>query len=376
MAASWLQWAMRSSEMNVSGPPRRGAAAVERRHTWQFGRPPACWLATTMHRGFRQGPTIMGDIFISYRRSDSNHVAGRLYDRLARHFGENVVFKDVDNIPYGTDFRGAVLEAITRSQVVLAVIGDEWLDAVNAVGKRRLDDPSDYVRMEIEASLERPITVIPLLVGESPMPRPQDLPPTLQRLSFKNGMTIRPDPGFHRDVDRLIESLERLGLQANDDEARKKGGRVVQNPSHASAEAVPAEITTQTSQTVDIFELAKQTRERVETAHREARRLADVEHNFGESVAVLDKLPERLRDAAFYTSLVDRRDRVSSLDHHVREAVQYKELAGLRSKVDELFQLVPHREDLCRLREILAPGRGSFATSGSTRRSPSCCPPG
>jgi tetratricopeptide (TPR) repeat protein len=295
----------------------------------------------------------MGDIFISYRRSDSNHVTGRVYDRLARHFGENVVFKDVDNIPYGTDFRGAVLEAITRSQVVLAVIGNEWLAAVGANGGRRLDAPGDFVRLEIEAALERPIAVIPLLVGESPMPGPQELPPTLQKLSFKNGMTIRPDPDFHRDVDRLIQSLERLGLKANQNDARMTPGRNVQIPSHPSTEGAPTQTTSKISGTVDVFELAKQTRERVEAAHREARRLADVEQNFGESVEVLDKLPERLRDAAYYSSLVERRDRVTKLDHDVREAVMYRELTDLRPKVDELLRLVPHRDDLRRLFDVL-----------------------
>ena len=89
-------------------------------------------------------------IFISYRRVDTPHVAGRLFDRLEARFGTGNVFMDVDSIPLGVDFRAHLDEAVGRCDVLLAVIGDSWLESRD--GERRLDDASDFVRIEIESA--------------------------------------------------------------------------------------------------------------------------------------------------------------------------------------------------------------------------------
>lgn len=148
-------------------------------------------------------------IFISYRRSDSADISGRIYDRLIPKFGREAVFKDVDSIPLGLDFKEYLDKQVGECNVLLAVIGDRWLEAKDASGKSRLDDPSDFVRIEIESALARGIPVIPLLVREAKMPREDQLPPGLQKLVYRNGIPIRPDPDFHRDMDRLISALEK-----------------------------------------------------------------------------------------------------------------------------------------------------------------------
>ena len=121
----------------------------------------------------------MQRIFISYRRSDSADITGRIYDRLASQFGKPVVFKDVDSIPLGADFRKHLSEAVGSAGVVLVILGEHWLDARDESGRRRLDSANDLVRIEIEAALARGIPVIPILVGNSRMPSEGDLPPSL-----------------------------------------------------------------------------------------------------------------------------------------------------------------------------------------------------
>lgn len=149
-------------------------------------------------------------IFISYRRYDSADAAGRIFDRLAAQFGDQHVFKDVDDIPLGKDFRRVIGDAVGQCQILLAVIGRDWLTVTNEHGQRRIDDPADFVRIEIESALQRGIPVIPLLVRGVSIPREEDLPDSLKELVYRSGIEIRPDPDFHRDMDRLIRALERL----------------------------------------------------------------------------------------------------------------------------------------------------------------------
>jgi hypothetical protein len=148
-------------------------------------------------------------IFISYRRSDSADVSGRIYDRLISRFGKDLIFKDVDSIPLGLDFKEYLNKKVGECTVLLAILGNGWLEVVDPAGKRRLEDPADFVRIEIEAALERDIPVIPLLVQGAGMPREEALPAGLRKLAYRNGIPIRSDPDFHRDMDRLILALEK-----------------------------------------------------------------------------------------------------------------------------------------------------------------------
>lgn len=149
-------------------------------------------------------------IFISYRRSDSNDVAGRIYDRLVAHFGAAAVFKDVHSIPYGVDFPTYIQQELAQCKVLLAVIGPTWL-TVERDGRRRLEHPADWVRVEIQAALENDsITVIPLLVGGGDRLISAQLPNGLKPLANLNSAQARPDPDFHIDMNRLVRRLEGL----------------------------------------------------------------------------------------------------------------------------------------------------------------------
>ena len=146
-------------------------------------------------------------IFVCYRREDAAHQAGRLFDHLVVRFGKGNVFKDVDSMPLGEDFRRVLGERVGECDVLLALVGDNWLTIAHPAGGRRLDDPTDFVRIEIETALGRDIPVIPLLVGQAPVPPAESLPPSLQGLAYRHGMPIRPDPDFRRDIERLVAGL-------------------------------------------------------------------------------------------------------------------------------------------------------------------------
>jgi len=152
----------------------------------------------------------MQNIFISYRRDDASDVTGRIADVLKRKFGEDVLFKDVDSIPPGADFRRVIADAVGRCDVLLAIIGDDWLDAREEAGGRRIDDPNDFVHIEIRAALERDISVIPVLVERTNMPQDKDLPEPLRPLVFRNAISVRADPDFHNDMERLCRALSSL----------------------------------------------------------------------------------------------------------------------------------------------------------------------
>lgn len=145
-------------------------------------------------------------IFVSYRREDSADVTGRLCDALEREFGAENIFRDVDSIPLGVDFREHLGAAVQRCRVLLAVIGRNWTGSVEG-GKSRIDDPADFVRVEVESAIARGVPVIPLLVGQATMPKADALPAALAPLAYRNGMSLRPDPDFRNDVARLCRDL-------------------------------------------------------------------------------------------------------------------------------------------------------------------------
>ncbi len=150
----------------------------------------------------------MPRIFISYRRSDSAAASGRIYDRLSVAFSEKSVFKDVDVIPPGANYPSLLNEAIAHCDVLLAIIGLDWLTAVESNGQRRLDNPDDFVRIEIEAALKRDaVLVIPILVDDATMPATTELPETLRPLYYRNAAIVRNDPDFNRDIARLITTI-------------------------------------------------------------------------------------------------------------------------------------------------------------------------
>jgi hypothetical protein len=152
-------------------------------------------------------PSAPGRIFISYRREETAYPAGWLYDRLADHYGAGQVFKDVDSIQLGDDFVEVITRAVGSCDVLLALIGDEWLTITDEHGRRRLDDPDDFVRLEIEAALARDVRVIPILVDGARMPRAEELPDSLAKLVRRQALELSPSR-FEFDTGRLLKVLD------------------------------------------------------------------------------------------------------------------------------------------------------------------------
>ena len=153
-----------------------------------------------------------GRIFISYRREETAYPAGWLFDRLAEHFAAGQVFKDVDSIELGDDFVEVITTAVGSCDVLLALIGDEWLTITDEYGRRRLDNPDDFVRLEIEAALARKVRVIPILVDGARMPKADELPPSLTMLVRRQALELSPNR-FDADTTRLLKVLERTLAQ-------------------------------------------------------------------------------------------------------------------------------------------------------------------
>ena len=148
-----------------------------------------------------------GRIFISYRRDESAYPAGWLYDRLAQQYGGGQVFKDVDSIELGDDFVQVITGAVGSCDVLLALIGSKWLTLADERGRRRVDDPEDFVRLEIEAALTRDVRVIPILIDGARMPRTEELPPSLVSLTRRQALELSPSR-FEYDTGRLLRVLD------------------------------------------------------------------------------------------------------------------------------------------------------------------------
>ncbi len=193
------------------------------------------------HRGLENGMAGAGSIFLNYRREESQWVAGRLHDRLAAAFGKNRIFTDVDSIGPGQDFTKVLEAAVGSCRVLLAIIGQNWTNTLDEAGRRRLENPHDWVRFEIESALGRPgVLVIPVLTDNAPMPQVSELPGDLAQLSTHQAVKITAD-GFSRDVEDLIEYLRGIIEQQADrqtDPEPPRSPRLTQTPPAAATPPV------------------------------------------------------------------------------------------------------------------------------------------
>jgi hypothetical protein len=164
----------------------------------------------------------MAEIFLSYRRQDSQSATGRLADDLEAHFGDQRVFRDRE-IAAGENFVEAIRRSVESSTVVLAVVGRRWLDATDSAGRRRLDDPADFVRLEIELALAARVPIVPVLVEGATMPSTAELPPTLEEFSRCQAVELS-DARWRYDCDRLIEALQSRFAIDSDAAPLKAGG--------------------------------------------------------------------------------------------------------------------------------------------------------
>lgn len=156
----------------------------------------------------------MRKIFISYRRDDADEAAGRLSDHLVNQFGQDSVFMDVDGIAPGRDFRKVIEETLTQCDVLLGVMGRNWLDIKDETGKRRLENETDFVRLEIASALRRDIPVIPVRVQGASVPKPDSLPQDLKDFSYRNAVELTHER-WNSDVQLLVEKMRRLFNDSN-----------------------------------------------------------------------------------------------------------------------------------------------------------------
>lgn len=175
----------------------------------------------------------MPRIFISYRREETAYPAGWLFDRLGDRFGAEQVFKDVDSIDPGDDYVQRITTAVGACDVLLALIGDEWLTITDDDGRRRLDNSDDFVRVEIEAALARGVRVIPILVDGATMPDAEELPPSLAALARRQALELSPNR-FEFDTDRLLDVLDK----ANPKRERPAAVSGVRRAEEAASQAV------------------------------------------------------------------------------------------------------------------------------------------
>src|SRR6516225_4057296 len=149
----------------------------------------------------------MPRIAISYRRDDSAGITGRIFDRLVARYGGDSVFRDVDNIPLGVDFREHINTVLAQTDMTLVVVGKRWFGPLPR-RQRRIDDPADPVRVEVETALRNGMPVVPVLVEGAAMPNVAQLPDALKDLVYRNGLQIDAGRDFEQHIERLIRNLE------------------------------------------------------------------------------------------------------------------------------------------------------------------------
>ena len=158
----------------------------------------------------------MPKITVSYRRDDSEAITGRIFDRLVAHYGKSAVFRDIDNIPPGVDFRKHIDEELQQTDILLVVIGRRWMGSAKA-GNARINDEADPVRIEVESALKRDVALIPVLIGGTRMPTGAQLPSSLQELAFRHALPVDPGRDFDLHIDRLLRAMDRtLGREPKD----------------------------------------------------------------------------------------------------------------------------------------------------------------
>ena len=165
------------------------------------------YLIRSLNQRKKKRRKFTGDVnvFISYRRDDSSGYTLALYKQLSETYGSENIFMDLDDIPHGSDFVATIEAVLSKAQIVLVMIGEDWLNASNAQG-RRLDNPNDFVRLEVATALDRDIRVIPVLLKNAKMPSEDELPDVLKKLARRNAIQIHDDQ-FEESVNKLIEAI-------------------------------------------------------------------------------------------------------------------------------------------------------------------------
>ncbi|MGD2028020.1 MAG: TIR domain-containing protein, partial [Anaerolineales bacterium] len=263
---------------------------------------------------------MTGRIFISYRRADSQYATDRIYERLEAHFGSENVFMDIDDIPLGVNFRVYIDQQVSTSDIVLAVIGDHWLDSTDPEGNLRLQNPSDFVRLEIEAALKQGIKLIPLFIGGVQAVPESKLPESLQELPMLNATRIRRGKDFLPDVDRLIRGIERINADQAAQRAQNKAALAELNDS--AAEIINRLNTFEALMIQDMRKRTQLEKEAQQLKERVREHLGDPKKQLRVDVGLFREQVEKLQDNLMELALqIEERKQTRALEEQ-RSAAQ------------------------------------------------------
>jgi hypothetical protein len=162
----------------------------------------------------------MPKVTISYRRADTEAITGRLFDRLSDRYGRESVFRDIDNIPAGIDFRRQIADALRQSHVLIVVIGQKWLGAKG--GQFRITEETDPVRIEVETAIRQGLPIVPVLIGNTRMPQPADLPESLKDFSYFNAIRLDAGQDFDHHIGRIVRAVDQILERADAADAGNK----------------------------------------------------------------------------------------------------------------------------------------------------------
>jgi hypothetical protein len=184
----------------------------------------------------------MPKISISYRRADSEAMTGRIFDRLIAHFGKDAIFRDIDDIPPGIDFRVHINDVLRKTHILLAIVGPGWLGAAEG-GLERIQEESDPVRVEVETALRRRVPIIPVLMGSTRMPSSEQLPPSLKDFAFRNAVKVDTGQDFDYHMDRLIRAMDTILEKKSPPSGESKIPKPVTGSRQAASDTASKKIT-------------------------------------------------------------------------------------------------------------------------------------
>ena len=235
----------------------------------------------------------MPRITISYRRDDSLDITGRIFDRLAGHFGREAVFRDIDNIPLGVDFRRHIDRVLDESDIILAIVGPRWIGPDNE--QLRLANPADPVRLEIETALRKDKPLIPVLVSRAVMPHPDVLPDSLHDFVYRHAVQVDSGQDFDVHVGRLIRAIERLvPIDEHTKDEAVQGAPPIEPAPKAERPVEATRRAQEEKRRAEALRLAEEKQRRAETA-----RQAEAEKQWAETtprrISEILRRPDRIR---------------------------------------------------------------------------------
>lgn len=286
----------------------------------------------------------MPRITISYRRDDSGAITGRIFDRLTAHYGRDAIFRDIDNIPPGVDFRKHIDGILDQSDVVLAIVGPRWVGPRG--GRSRLENAADPVRVEIETALRKNTPLIPVLVSRGSMPRVEQLPESLRDFAYHNAVAVDTGQDFDVHMARLMRSMDRFFAGAGD--ARDVGDVVPAATLEAIPTVEPAAPDNTRAASSDLVALrdANRALEAQQLAALTAQREADAADANGSTAA---QLRQQVKDLTAQLALAGK----AAMARHGGEA---KELARAQARIEQLTARVSQLTQ--ELRAVRAAGPG------------------